>query len=68
MEVRRTAPVKLDVPDQRREDFHESAQQFLHCANRASEFCWDTTDYTNCVTSNGSIESGEGVGMKLQNK
>jgi len=52
MEVRRTAPVKLDVPDQRREDFHESAQQFLHCANRASEFCWDTTDYTNCVTSN----------------
>jgi len=52
MEVRRTAPVKLDVPDQRREDFHESARQFLHCANRASEFCWDTTDYTNCVTSN----------------
>jgi len=52
MEVRRTAPVKLDVPDQRREDFHESAQQFLYCANRASEFCWDTTDYTNCVTSN----------------
>jgi len=52
MEVRRTASVKLDVPDQRHEDFHESAQQFLHCANRASEFCWDTTDYTNCVTSN----------------
>jgi len=52
MEVRRTAPVKLDVPDQRREDFHESAHQFLHCANRAAEFCWDTTDYTNCVTSN----------------
>ena len=52
MEVRRTAPVKLDVPDQRPEDFHESARQFLHCANRASEFCWDTTDYTNCVTSN----------------
>ena len=54
MGVRRTATVKLDVPDQRREDFHESARQFLHCANRAAEFCWDTTDYTNCVTSNST--------------
>ncbi|ERG93948.1 MAG: hypothetical protein J07HQW2_00382 [Haloquadratum walsbyi J07HQW2] len=35
MELRRTAPVTVDVPDQRREDFHESAHahQFLHCAN-----------------------------------
>jgi putative transposase len=52
MEVRRTAPVKLDVPDERRGDLHESARQFLHCANRAAEFCWDTTSYTNCVTAN----------------
>ena len=54
MEVRRTAPVKLDVPDQRREDFHESAQQFLHCANRAATFCWDDTDYKACVTANST--------------
>ena len=54
MEVRRTAPVKLDVPDQRREDFHESAQQFLHCANRAAAFCWDDADYKACVTANST--------------
>jgi len=54
MEVRRTVPVKLDVPDERREDFHKSAQQFLYCANRAAEFCWDNTDYTQCVTANST--------------
>ena len=54
MEVRRTAPVKLDVPDERREDFHESTRQFLYCANRAAEFCWDNTDYTQCVTANST--------------
>ena len=52
MEVRRTAPVKFVVPDQRREDFHESAQRFLHCANRAAAFCWDDTNYKACVTAN----------------
>ena len=54
MEARRTAPVKLDVPDQRRGDFHESAQQFLHCANRAAAFCWDDTQYKACVTANST--------------
>jgi hypothetical protein len=57
MEVRRTAPVKLDVPDQRREDFHESAQQFLHCANRAAAFCWDDTNYKACVTANSTARN-----------
>ena len=52
MEVRRTAAVKLVVPDERREDLHESARQFLHCANRASDYCWDDTSYENCITSN----------------
>ncbi|WP_435344831.1 RNA-guided endonuclease InsQ/TnpB family protein [Haloarchaeobius sp. HRN-SO-5] len=52
MEVRRTAPVKLVVPDERRDDLHESARQFLHCANRAAEFCWSDDSYTECVTSN----------------
>jgi len=52
MEVRRTAPVKLVVPDERRDDLHKSARQFLHCANRAAEFCWSDESYTECVTVN----------------
>ncbi|AXG09748.1 RNA-guided endonuclease InsQ/TnpB family protein [Haloplanus rubicundus] len=52
MEVRRTALVKLVVPDERRDDLHESARQFLHCANRAVEFCWSNSSYTECVTAN----------------
>ncbi|SDL00797.1 RNA-guided endonuclease InsQ/TnpB family protein [Natronorubrum texcoconense] len=52
MGVRRTAPVKLVVPDERRDDLHESARQFLHCANRAAEFCWSDESYTECVTVN----------------
>ncbi|TMT87038.1 transposase [Haloterrigena sp. H1] len=52
MEVRRTAPVKLVVPDERRDDLHESARQFLHCANRAAEFCWSDDSYTECITAN----------------
>ena len=52
MEVRRTAPIKLVVPDERWEDLHESARQFLHCANRAAEFCWSDRSYTECVTAN----------------
>ena len=54
MGVRRTAPVKLIVPDERRDDLHESARQFLHCANRAAEFCWDERSYTNCITANST--------------
>jgi len=52
MEVRRTALVKLVVPDERRDDLHESARRFLHCANRAVEFCWSNRSYTECVTAN----------------
>jgi putative transposase len=54
MEVRRTAPVKLVVPDERRDDLHESARQFLYCANRAAEFCWDDDSYTSCITANST--------------
>ncbi|MFP9191193.1 RNA-guided endonuclease InsQ/TnpB family protein [Natrialbaceae archaeon A-CW1-1] len=54
MEVRRTAPVKLIVPDERRDDLHESARQFLYCANRAGEVCWDGNSYTNCITANST--------------
>ncbi|ERG88003.1 MAG: hypothetical protein J07HX5_00144 [halophilic archaeon J07HX5] len=34
---RQTVSIKLDVPDQRRGDFHQIKDQFLHCANRAGE-------------------------------
>jgi putative transposase len=33
MEVKRTVPVKLDVPDQRCDDFHRTVQQFDSAAN-----------------------------------
>jgi hypothetical protein len=52
MEVRRTAPVTLVVPDEDHDDLHETADQFLYCANEASDYCWDNTDYEACVTSN----------------
>ena len=52
MEVRRTAPVKLVVPDAHHDDLHETAEQFLYCANEASDYCWDNTDYGDCITSN----------------
>ena len=52
MEVRRTAPVKLVVPNEYYDDLHETAEQFLYCANRASDYCWDNTDYEDCITSN----------------
>ena len=52
MEVRRTAPVKLVVPDEYHDDLHETAEQFLYCANEASDYCWDNTDYEDCITSN----------------
>lgn len=42
------------MSDGRREDFHESARQFLHCANRAAAFCWDDSDYEQCVTANST--------------
>ncbi|MFC6872694.1 RNA-guided endonuclease InsQ/TnpB family protein [Halobellus marinus] len=52
MEVRRTAAVKLIVPDERCDDLHESARQFLYCANRAADYCWAESSYKDCVTAN----------------
>jgi putative transposase len=56
MEVRRTAPVKLIVSDEHSDDLHETADRFLYCANRASEFCWDNYDYNDCITSKDKAE------------
>jgi putative transposase len=56
MEIRRTVPLKLVVNDEHRDDLHETAERFLHCANRAAEFCWDNYDYDDCVTSKDTAE------------
>ncbi|EMA54745.1 RNA-guided endonuclease InsQ/TnpB family protein [Halococcus thailandensis] len=56
MEVRRTGIVKLDVLDERRDDLHTTKEQFLRCANRASEFCWSDRHYDECVTSKAKAE------------
>lgn len=56
MEGRRTTIVKLDVPDERRDDLHTTAEQFLYCTNRASEFCWNKYDRDKCITSKNTAE------------
>jgi len=35
---RRTVPIKLNVPEERRGDLDQTKTQFLHCANRTSEW------------------------------
>ena len=52
---RRTVPIKLDVPAQRRGDLHQTKDQFLHCANRTSEWAWRYDDY--CITSKNRAEN-----------
>ena len=37
MEVKRTVPVKLDVPDERRDDLHTTIEQFNDAANHTVE-------------------------------
>ena len=51
---RRTVPIKLDVPGERRGDLHQTKAQFLHCANRTSEWAWRYDDY--CITSKSKAE------------
>ena len=55
MEVRRTAIVKLAVSDEQRDALHTTAEQYLHCANRTAEFCWDSTDYRECRTHKRNV-------------
>jgi IS605 OrfB family transposase len=52
---RRTVPIKLDVPEARRGDLHQTKKQFLYCANRTSEWAWRDDDY--CVTSKSKAEN-----------
>ncbi|MFC7229266.1 transposase [Salinirubellus salinus] len=56
MDVIRTVKVKLDVPDERCDDLHQTKNQFLHCANTTSEWAWRyPNDY--CVTSKQQAEN-----------
>ncbi|MFC6993915.1 RNA-guided endonuclease InsQ/TnpB family protein [Haladaptatus sp. GCM10025707] len=55
MEVIRTVKVKLDVPNERCDDLHQTKTQFLHCANTTAEWAWrHPNDY--CVTSKQKAE------------
>ena len=40
MEYRRTAVIKLDTPDGANGSLRETVEQFKHCANTASGWCW----------------------------
>jgi IS605 OrfB family transposase len=51
---RRTVLIKLNVPRERRGDLHQTKTQFLHCANRASDWAWRYDDY--CITSKSKAE------------
>ncbi|MFC7132724.1 MULTISPECIES: RNA-guided endonuclease InsQ/TnpB family protein [Salinibaculum] len=56
MEVIRTVKVKLDVPDERCDDLHQTKKQFLNCANTTAEWAWrHPKDY--CVTSKQKAEN-----------
>jgi len=48
MDVRRTAVVKLAVSDEQRDALHRTAEQYLYCANRTTDYCWSETSYTEC--------------------
>ncbi|WP_458186227.1 RNA-guided endonuclease InsQ/TnpB family protein [Haladaptatus sp. NG-WS-4] len=54
-DVIRTVKVKLDVPNERCDDLHQTKNQFLHCANTTAEWAWrHPHDY--CVTSKQKAE------------
>jgi len=51
MEVKRTVPVKLDVPDERREDLHTTIEQFNDAANYTVENARDDDGYLTLTKS-----------------
>ena len=44
MDYRRTAVIKLDLPEGAEPPLRETVEQFKHCANTASEWCWHGDD------------------------
>ena len=55
-DVIRTVKVKLDVPDERCDDLHQTKEQFLHCANTTAAWAWRYPD-EHCVTSKQQAEN-----------
>lgn len=55
MEYRRTAVIKLDTPEGADPHLRETVEQFKHCANTASEWCWHGDDGYH-VTSKAKAE------------
>ena len=51
MKERRTVQIKLEVPSEAEEPLETTAQQFLHCANRASKWAWNESG--NCTMGQG---------------
>ena len=56
MKVKRTIPVKLDVPKERREDLHQTIQQFNTAANYTVE---------NGRNEDGDFNAAKNIGLKL---
>jgi len=56
VEHRRTAVIKLDLPDGADASLRETVEQFKHCANTASEWCWHGDDGFH-VTSKAKAET-----------
>jgi IS605 OrfB family transposase len=55
VEYRRTAVIKLDTPEGADPFLRETVEQFKHCANTASEWCWHGDDDSH-VTSKATAE------------
>ena len=55
-DVIRTVKIKLDVPDERCDDLHQTKEQFLHCANTTAAWAWNHPD-NHCVTSKQQAEA-----------
>ncbi len=47
--------MKLIVSDEQRDAFAATREQFLWCANRAAEFCWNKYDYRKCRTNKRKV-------------
>ena len=54
--VIRTVKIKLDVPDERCDDLHQTKEQFLHCANTTAAWAWRHPE-EHCVTSKQQAEN-----------
>ena len=55
-DVIRTVKVKLNVPEGRCDDLHQTKEQFLHCANTTAAWAWRHPD-EHCVTSKQQAEN-----------